>query len=316
MLYGKYDFHCEFGTEAVLPRYKGSTFRGVFGLALKRVVCALKRQDCKDCILKKRCVYARIFESVDPVLLPDGRVIHSPLRPFVIEPPPTETRRFPPGAHFDFSLLLFGETNHNLPYFIYAFDRMGKTGIGSPVSGKRGRFSLKTVSSRNHVIFSHESQQLDMENAFVDMDIGEARQTHDVSRVKITLETPLRFKRDNRLSADLPFPVFTRIMLRRANMLFHCHAQGPPPMDYPGLLDRAGDVVISRSSLRWFDWLRYSGRQAKEMRMGGVIGNIVYEGNLTEYMPLMDFCKKVHLGKQTAFGLGKFGVEVLGRPLP
>jgi hypothetical protein len=35
MQYGKYQFSCFFETEAELPPYKGSTFRGVFGIALK-----------------------------------------------------------------------------------------------------------------------------------------------------------------------------------------------------------------------------------------------------------------------------------------
>jgi len=41
MFYGKYKFLCRLKDDANLPYYKGSTFRGVFGRALKRVVCAL-----------------------------------------------------------------------------------------------------------------------------------------------------------------------------------------------------------------------------------------------------------------------------------
>jgi hypothetical protein len=42
MLFGKYQFICRLDTEAVLPVYKGATFRGVFGRALKKIVCPLK----------------------------------------------------------------------------------------------------------------------------------------------------------------------------------------------------------------------------------------------------------------------------------
>ena len=55
MLYGNYQFFCHLKNEVILPHYKGSTFRGVFGRALKKVVCALKKEDCEDCLLKKRC---------------------------------------------------------------------------------------------------------------------------------------------------------------------------------------------------------------------------------------------------------------------
>jgi len=42
ILYGKYRCICQFETDGILPYYKGSTFRGVFGKALKKIVYALK----------------------------------------------------------------------------------------------------------------------------------------------------------------------------------------------------------------------------------------------------------------------------------
>jgi hypothetical protein len=51
MLREKYHFRCRFETEGLLPPYKGSAFRGVFGHALKRVVCAVRQPECRDCLL-------------------------------------------------------------------------------------------------------------------------------------------------------------------------------------------------------------------------------------------------------------------------
>jgi hypothetical protein len=82
MLFGRYHFYGTFEDEAVLPVFKGSTFRGVFGVALKKVVCALKQQECAACLLREQCLYARIFET--PSRPGDGRP--SPPHPFVIEP--------------------------------------------------------------------------------------------------------------------------------------------------------------------------------------------------------------------------------------
>jgi len=45
------------------------------------------------------------------------------------------------------------------------------------------------------------------------------------------------------------------------------------------------------------------------MFMGGMMGSVTYEGKLNEYLPLLDFCEKVHLGKNTSFGLGKIKVQ-------
>jgi CRISPR/Cas system endoribonuclease Cas6 (RAMP superfamily) len=68
-------------------------------------------------------------------------------------------------------------------------------------------------------------------------------------------------------------------------------------------------VAVARSSLGWFDWERYSHRQDSSMLLGGMIGRVTYAGDLTEFVPLLKFAEKVHLGKATTFGLGKFEIE-------
>ena len=47
------------------------------------------------------------------------------------------------------------------------------------------------------------------------------------------------------------------------------------------------------------------------MLMGGMIGAVTYTGDVTEFLPLIRFCEKVHIGKQTTFGLGKFSFKAL-----
>jgi hypothetical protein len=41
-----------------LPEYKGSTFRGGFGYAFKKVVCALRARECPECLLRGKCIYS------------------------------------------------------------------------------------------------------------------------------------------------------------------------------------------------------------------------------------------------------------------
>src|SRR5438874_1544182 len=79
-----------------LPRYSGSTLRGAFGAALKRLVCV--RPDlpqCDPCPLIDRCAYPYLFETQaggQP-----GTVGFTDLpRPYVIHAPAGE-QRIPPG---------------------------------------------------------------------------------------------------------------------------------------------------------------------------------------------------------------------------
>ncbi len=312
MLYGKYRFFCVFENDAYLPYYKGSTFRGVFGRALKKVVCALKRQDCTQCLLRQRCIYALVFETSVSLEVPKNSRTSSPPHPFVIEPPLTVETKFPKDSSFNFNLLLFGEINNSLPYFIYAFDQMGKTGIGKKINGSRGKFSLKGVKIGSSCIYSAADKKLNTVNKPEVLSIDESAGLLDQKIVlKLICETPLRLKFENKLKADLPFHIFTRAILRRASLLLNFYDAGEPPLDYRGLIQLAALVQTTNSSLQWFDWKRYSSRQNKSMLMGGVTGAVTYEGNLRKYLSLIKFCEKVHIGKQTSFGLGKIKAEII-----
>ncbi len=312
MLYGKYHFTCSLENDAILPEYKGSTFRGVFGHALKRVVCALKRVECEDCVLRSRCLYAKVFETPLAVGMPKGSRISAPPHPFVIEPPLTDLRQYRAGDPIQCGLILFGETNNSLPYFIYAFEQMGKIGIGKRVNGNRGRFSLETVKAGDREIYSCRDRTLLQDAPAGNLKLpasNPGKNGNGRLRISLTLETPLRFKFKSEIRATLPFHVLVRAMLRRMSSLYNVWDGGEPDLDYKGLIERAKSIRIRHNGLKWFDWRRYSNRQERKMFMGGLVGSVTYEGNLGEFLPLLEFSQKAHLGKNTSFGLGKIRVQ-------
>jgi len=45
------------------------------------------------------------------------------------------------------------------------------------------------------------------------------------------------------------------------------------------------------------------------MTMGGFVGEVEYQGELGEFVPLLRIGEKIHLGKGTGFGLGRYQVE-------
>ena len=305
MLYGKYHFTCRLETGAILPGYKGSTFRGVFGHALKRV-------ECEACVLKNRCVYARVFETPIAVAMPEGARISAPPHPFVIEPPLTDLRQYKAGEPIECGLILFGESNRSLPYFVYAFEQMGKIGIGKRINGNRGRFFLESVKTGDREIYSCRDRTFIQDapaRSLNPLNSKSGSNGKDCSRVSLILETPLRLKFKSQIRATLPFHVLVRAMLRRMSSLYNVWDGGEPALDYKGLIERAGKVRIRHNDLRWFDWKRYSNRQERKMFMGGLVGNVTYEGELDEYLPLLEFSQKAHLGKNTSFGLGKIVIQ-------
>jgi CRISPR-associated endoribonuclease Cas6 len=301
MRYGEYQFRAVLLDKAILPPYKGSTFRGVFGRALKAVTCALKREDCATCLINRQCVYIKVFDS--PVGLP-GNGRPSPPHPFVIEPPLSDQTAYEPGESFDFSLLLFGEANQYLPYFVYAFEQMGRIGIGRAINGRRAQFQLLQVSDATaEVIYRKDDRSL-LPGEPVRLTL-EGPQSIGSSEITVSLLTPLRLKYQEHLHDKLPFHVLIRAILRRMAALHGHFDNGEPPLDYKGKVARAQMVEVIKSTIRWVDWRRYSYRKQESMLMGGMVGEATYKGKLDEFLPLLRYGEIVHVGKATTFGLGK-----------
>lgn len=309
MHHGNYRFICRFESEAHLPAYKGSTFRGVFGRSLKQVVCALKRQDCPTCLLKGECLYPAVFEPQLAACSDDATRRGGSPHPYVVEPPLDTGTAYVQGDLFDFNLLLFGEVNQRLPYFIYAFDRMGRIGIGKKVDGRRAAFRLESVEALGEKIYHHSGQRLLKADAYRDLVPVFTEGRRNADSITLDFETPLRLKHNNRLATELPFHLLVRAMLRRTSTLLRQYDGGEPNLDYSGMVRRAESIRTVETTLVWEDWRRYSNRQEQAMMMGGLKGTVSYAGDLGEFLPLIDFCSRVHLGKQTTFGLGKFSVE-------
>ncbi len=237
-----YSFHCQFETEARLPGYLGSTLRGALGWALKKSSCALRRQQCESCLLREQCAYAWIFET-EKYRAGDGRPVNARPHPFILQPGIDNAEEKQPGESFQFSLLLLDRANDFLPQLVYAIRHMGESGIGSGRRHGLGRFSLNTITTENQSIYTNDEQVLHtpentkiirLENGYDD----------DTQTVQVTLHTPLRLKKGNRLNRDLPFHVLVRAGLRRIAALEEAYGGGEPDLDYRGLVDRAQQIEI------------------------------------------------------------------------
>ena len=123
-----------------LPPYKGSTFRGAFGVSFKRAVCIVQHGECERCLIRTQCAYPYIFDT--PVDNAQGifRGYSEAPHPYLIEPPLETKTDYAPGDEFAIGLTLIGRALNYMPYFIYTFQRMGDTGIG------RGRGKCDLIS--------------------------------------------------------------------------------------------------------------------------------------------------------------------------
>ena len=304
---GIYRFLCRFESGAVLPVFKGSTLRGGLGHALRRITCALRRQECHGCLLCKTCAYAFLFEVTQNS--EQKSTIQRP-HPYVLVPPDDIKRAYKEADPFSFEIILFGPAIQYLPHLVFAVQEMGKSGLGKRNQDGDGRFQLETVHQNDNCIYDGRSLNTTVSPTEVTLDPIPAAMT---GKIILTCQTPLRLKHDNQLQNGLPFHLLIRAALRRIAILESTYGgSGEPDLDYKRLVARAAKITIMSSSCRWTDIERYSNRQHTAMLMGGITGSITYQGdNLSEFVPLLRYCEIVHLGKQTSFGLGRIKVEVV-----
>ena len=309
MHFGRYIITVRFTDDTLLPGYLGSTLRGAFGTALKTSMCGNLSRDCASCGIAGRCLYASTFE---PRFLPPGVNLRGmePPPAYVLEPPAGHLSRLGKGASLSFAVLLFGEANTCLPFFLNTFEMMGRRGIGRRAEGTGGgRFVLHSVEQeRGRNLFDPGSGRLITEPAVRDIRLQDppaaAPQT-----LQAALLTPLRLKFHSQLQDSLPFHVLVRAALRRVSSVFAVHGGGEPPLDYAGLTAGAERVQTRSCQLRWLDWERYSNRQKRRMMLGGMIGTVSYAGVPAAYVPVLEMAGLLHIGKQSTFGLGKLELD-------
>lgn len=292
-----------------LPTYKGSTLRGAFGYAFKRIACVTREKDCNSCLLKGKCVYSYVFETPPPPDTTKMRKYPYAPHPFVIIPPLEEKSSYREDETLCFDLTLIGRSIDYLPYFIYTFEELGGIGIGK---GK-GKYQLEEVRCRGktkkwEAIYSSKDKILQKSCGEITLKDLENNLHSSIGNLRLVFLTPTRLKFDGNLSPNPEFHILLRNLLRRISLLSYFHCGEELNIDFKGLIEQAKGVQIKRDNLSWFDWERYSNRQETKMKMGGFVGAITFAGEFENFLPFLLLGEYIHVGKGTSFGLGKYEI--------
>ncbi len=299
---------------AALPPYKGSTIRGAFGHAFRRVACPFRA--CPPCLLPKTCPYNYVFETPprDAVGLfaRSSAVPH----PFVLELGVGDQTSFRAGEEFAFGLVLIGRAIDFVPYFVVALREMARTGLGRG----RSRWHLarveETVNGAPRLLYDGATEDERLLCSATIHDGLEQPTAIPGGGTAVTLKflTPTRLRFEGHLAERPAFHVLVRNVLRRLSALAVYHCDLDLAVDYHDLIRRAERIRTVGADLRWMDWERYSARQETRMTLGGFMGTLTFEGELEPFIPFLRLGEIVHVGKGTAFGLGKYTCTREGRP--
>ena len=302
------EWDCQFERDTLLPAFKGSMLRGALGHALKSVVCAVREKDCDRCLLRKNCLYARIFEY-KPNRQKEASQAAFP-HPYVLEYPAEDENFFGPKNTFTFRTVLMGPYVESFPYWIYSIQKMGQNGLGPrQANGYRSRFQLKQVRFGGQVIYEEGQSEIRLPEPIPTISW---QPTEDpLEQLQINLETPLRYKRLNKMANDVDFTELIRLGLRRLKSLQDGFQVRLEPENLRELIPLSGQVEVLNKELRWQEQTRYSTRQGSPQQMGGLVGRLAVRGDLRPFWPLLKIAQITHLGKETSFGLGRVTVESL-----
>lgn len=306
----RYRFDLEAVDDLRMPAYQGSTFRGGFGHALKRLVCfTADWRGCTPCSRRLDCPYAYIFESTAPADQPGMHGLNEIPPPFVLEAPAGEPRRYRPGEPLGFELVLVGRAIGYLPYFLMGFQELGRAGVGRPL----GRYVLQRISTRppagqQQLVFDGVDMRAGTDASVAWPELAARAAVLPADQLTLRFLTPTRIKYQHGYVERPEFHMLMRALLRRlsALALYHCGErwQGDPR----ALIAAAEQVQVADAQLRWVDWERFSGRQRQRVQLGGFVGEITYRGDLAPFLEYLALGAQVHVGKAAVFGHGRYDI--------
>ena len=309
--------------QIIIPGYQGGVLRGAFGKALKKIACPEEKQGCTNCILINNCAYSYIFETPPPEDAEMLRKYPFIPHPYTLNPAIKSLNTYNRGDVFEFDITLVGKAVDYLPFIVYACIQMGDSknnnGIGKlkKEQGKkprRGGFQIKNIYTLNasgekaETIYENQILKSAEKTLWFDDAKLISSQYHS-DRISLNFLTPLRIRYKNRLCDDPQFHILIRNLLRRLSSLSYFHCNQKLELPFKEIIEKAQHIELVDNQTKWLDWSRYSGRQKKQMKLGGMAGMATYEGDMAEFMPLLVLGLWVNIGKQTGFGLGRYEIK-------
>src|SRR6185437_1362785 len=272
----------------------GSAWRGAMGYALRAAACTTGQPTCPGCARRQECDYSLAFESPRP----EGQKFFST---DAVPHPFSLVARTTSVGEEELLLCLFGEGLRYLAPLTQALEHAAASGIGPD----RVRYRLGALEAESPLgsgLFKPLSASL--------APPAPASAPSAPAHCQVRLLTPLRLRRDNRYlgPAEIQFADLAANLVRRLAALCRLYAQ-PLDADFRALA-AVGAAPFEWARLRWHDWARYSSRQERAIRMGGVLGAFQVAPEPAVW-PYLWFGQFIQAGKGTALGLGHFEVQAL-----
>ena len=210
------DIHYQicFQGDGQLPAFRGATFRGAIGYALKRTVCHVRNTPCQQCPVVMNCIYSSLFEGVAPSGRQIMRKYPNIPQPFVLVLNHIDPENIHKGETCDFQVRLFGSAISHVPYLTYAIMQAGEQGLGKA----RIPFLLNSVSQQ--LSNGEKTILYDASDNTIQPGQPDSLQNNgsvfirDNQKLQIRFETPLRYRYGGRTCVEPDFMSFLKAAAR------------------------------------------------------------------------------------------------------
>ncbi|MBF0214041.1 MAG: CRISPR system precrRNA processing endoribonuclease RAMP protein Cas6 [Magnetococcales bacterium] len=302
----RYRFEWEVETPLRLPEYAGSALRGVFGSALRGVVCLTGQTECPGCGLWRTCPYPLIFETPPPLVAEGEKFMGVTPNPYVIEPPPWGAREYRPGETLVFHMVLVGKALAQLALIFLAWQRALARGVGPGNGTARLQRVVLMEAYSETVIFTREIGVIRDHESTVSVPPWPGEHA-----LPVAMLTPTRIQRDGSpLGPERLTPRDLLVaLMRRVSQMVEIHGAEVMRANYAELA-RQASLIDARGRLAWRDWTRRSARQQQTMSLGGVVGVWTFTGPLELFWSYLYLGQWLHLGKNATFGLGHYRLGI------
>lgn len=288
-----------------LPDYAGSTLRGVFGHALMQL-SGINQDDIeRKTPLVLNSPYTQIFapqaNAVSQTTLNGLRQLPVP---YVIEAPLTSSKTWLTGELLQFHQVITEPALSQLQVIVLAWRRAFSRGVGVG-DGKAVLISVEHELPTGEWCEVYSETEVRIREHSTLLSVPEYQHTTDVH---LQLQTPLRLQQRGKIlgTKEINASIFLRHLIRRVSLYLQHHNQTECSLDSIRHLNSLVDQVQDEHHLEWQDWKRYSSRQKQPIKLGGLLGSWYLKNVPPELLRFIYVGQWLHLGKETAFGLGKY----------
>lgn len=286
----------DFSTPVEFPYWMGSTFRGGFGIYLRRACCPDLSRSCYECEERSECIFYHSHMREE-----SKRGHAAPPKPLVIIPPFFGKKLFvEKEGYLDLDILLYGSFIRYLPHAVLGLRLLGQKGIGSKRRYDMNRFVVSEMTCNFTGKRVYDGQRINLEN-MGSIELGDVEPLEVNNRVTVSFRTPFISK-----TGEFP-PALERLLWHiRQRIIRYVNEYGDGTR--VPIFTSDGKIV---SSEKHFHRLKRRSVRGGKQEFHGFTGVVEYGIEQTDNTArwLLEAGKMVGAGAKPSFGCGYFTLE-------